>query len=89
MAKKKLNRKELKEKQEKTLAKMKKNREVDSNCLRDLLLKKIEWVKLQKAEGIKTIKQHQKYIEEIKRKLLRLEGVEWFLEGLFKEKEEK
>jgi len=89
MTKKKISRKELKNKQEKTIEKMKKNREVDSNNLRDLLVKKLEWVNLQKTEGIKTIKQHQKYIEEIKRKLLRLEGVEWFLEDLFKEKDKK
>jgi len=86
---KKISRKELKEKQEKTLAKMKKNREIDSDCLRDLLIKKLEWIKTEKTEGIKIIKNHQKIIEDIKRKLLRLEGVEWFLNDLFKEKEEK
>ena len=42
MAKKRITRKELKKKQANTLKTMKKNREIDSKCLRDLINKKLQ-----------------------------------------------
>jgi len=93
---KKLTKKELKEKQAKTLSNMKKNREIDSNCLRDLITKKLKWSETEKEKGLETIKVYQdkiknfqNQIEIVKKQILRIEGMQIFIKQLLKEKEEK
>ena len=85
---KKLTKKQIKEKQVKTLAKMKKNREIDSNCLRDLITKKFEWAQVERKKGLDMIKNHQDQINEIKKQIHRLDGMLIFIKTLLALKEE-
>lgn len=89
MRKKRISRKKLKKKQEKTIKKMKLNRQIDSNCLRDLITKKLQWATTEKEKGLEAIKNHKSKIEELNKAVLRLEGIELFIKDLLIENEEK
>lgn len=90
MAEKKQTRKELlKKKQTKTLKTMKKNREIDSKCLRDLIDKKLKWVVTEKQKGLDTIKNYNGKIQELQKAVLRLEGIELFIKDLLSPRAKK
>ncbi len=65
----------LNKKQKKTLETMKKNRQLDSNNLREVIRQKAEWVN-------KEIKKADKVIEDTKAQKLRLQGVILFINDL-------
>lgn len=64
-----------KEKMEKTLETMGKNREADNVVLRDLLVNKLKWAIAEKEKGAKVIESHSIVIERTKRIMLKLEGI--------------
>jgi len=64
-----------KEKMEKTLETMGKNREADNIILRDLLASKLKWAIAEKEKGIKVIDSHQQVIDRTKKIMLKLEGI--------------
>ena len=78
---KKLKGKDKKVKQE-TLKRMEKNREIDSNRLRDILKNKLAWAIGERQKGIKEI-------EKLKAQVLKLEGIVLFIQDLMKPKEEE
>ena len=67
--------KKLSKKQEKTIVKMKSNRQIDSKNLRDIIIGKLEWAKAEKAKGEKAIKQ-------IQFQVTKLEGIIMFINDL-------
>ena len=54
---------EIKEKQEVTVSKMKKNRYKDTLFLRDVINDKLKWALAEKEKGLSTIEQHKNQIE--------------------------
>lgn len=71
-------------KKEKTLEHMDKTRQIDSNHLRNILEKKLEWAIKERQKGIILIKQNNIQVE-------RLTGIVVFIQDLLnrKEKEKK
>jgi hypothetical protein len=74
----------LNEKQKKTLKKMKLQRQLDSNNLRQLIIEKKKWT-------INEIRRGQQQIQAIQKTLYNLEGILLFINDLIEpiEKEEK
>lgn len=89
MTKKKISREELKKKQTKTLKIMKLNRQIDSDCLRDLITQKLKWAIAEKEKGLEAIKSYKSKIFELEKAVLRLEGIELFINDLLKPIEKK
>jgi len=87
MTKKRISRKELKTKQQKTIIKMKENRQIDSNMLRDLITQKRKWAQSEKEKGLEMIKTYKTKIAELEKSVLRLEGIEIFIKDLLSPKE--
>jgi len=63
------------EKMEKTLKRMEKARQIDSDRLRDIITGKLTWVKAEINKG-------RKQIENIRTQVIRLEGIKLFIEDL-------
>lgn len=63
-------------KQEETLERMKKNRQIDSNNLRDIIKGKLDWAVKEKEKGERTKK-------NIEIQLHRLDGIILFIKDLF------
>lgn len=82
--KKKISRKDLKKKQEKTLEKMKKTRAIDSNMLRDLITNKLEWAETEREKGLDKIKRLKAEVTDSEKAVLRLEGVIVFINDLLR-----
>ena len=72
---KKNKKEELKKKQKVTLAKMKANRQLDSDNLREIIKSKLEWARAEKLRGESAIKQMQIQIA-------RLDGIIMFIKDL-------
>jgi len=68
-------------KQKETLEKMKLNRQIDSNNLRELIKGKLDWAKKEKAKGESTINQ-------VKIQIARLDGIILFINDLLQSSEE-
>ena len=66
--------KEKKERQEKTLAKMKKVRYEDTLFLRSIIAKKLQWAREERQKGLDTIKKLENNLVEIRKSILRLDG---------------
>ncbi len=73
-----------KAKMEKTLKRMEKTRQIDSDNLRDLIKQKLNWAIQEKVKGLKQI-------NNLKIQVARLEGIIFFINDLIKpsEKEKK
>ena len=69
-------------KKEETLERMTKTREIDTQNLRNLIEKKLEWAENQRLEGLKQM-------EALKTQVLRLEGIILFVKDLLQPKENK
>jgi len=78
---KKQTKKEIEEKQKKTIEVMKQNREADSIHLREILRDKLTWAMTEKQKALKAI-------ENYKQQAYRLDGVIIFLKELLIDKEE-
>jgi len=68
-------------KQKATLKRMKKNRQIDSNNLRNLIEQKQKWAVAERVKGLRQI-------EALKAQVLKLEGIILFIKDLL-EPEEK
>lgn len=58
------------ENQKKTIERMKEVRQIDSNCLRDLIAKKRQWIEAEKTKGLENIRQNQIQIHRLNGMLL-------------------
>ena len=74
--------KEKKKKMKVTLKAMQKNRQYDSDMLRDLIAKKLEWAKIEQKKGLKLI-------EDTKVQLHRVDGIILFINDLITPQEEE
>jgi len=63
-------------KQKETIERMKKTRKTDNNNLRDLLNKKLSWVKSEKAELEIIIENLRKRLDRYEELMLKLKGAE-------------
>jgi len=68
--------KKVTKKQEKTIERMKKARKADNDNLRDLLNKKLSWVKSEKAELEIIIENLRKRLDKYEELMLKLKGAE-------------
>lgn len=68
--------KKVTKKQEKTIERMKKARKTDNDNLRDLLNKKLSWVKSEKAELEIIIENLRKRLDKYEELMLKLKGAE-------------
>ena len=64
-----------KKRAEKTLKRMKKTRQIDSNNLRLIIQQKLKWAEIEKEKGLKIIKENQKAI-------MQLDGIILFIKDL-------
>jgi len=78
-----------KEKQEKTLKKMKETRKQDSIHLRTIIDKKLEWAEAEYKKGVDYIVQLKKSIETTEQQVLRLEGCISSLRQVLKDSQDK
>lgn len=69
-------------KQKETLKVMKKNRQIDSDSLRNIIEQKQKWAFTEKNKGLKNM-------EELKIQIERLNGILLFIQDLLQPKEEK
>ena len=94
--KKRISRKELKEKQDRTLERMKETRKADSMFLRIQLENKLKWAQAEIEKGKKVIESNTTTIENCKKRtaetqiiINRLEGAIAVLKDVLKEKKEE
>lgn len=76
------NKRKMTKKQRKTLEKMKRNRQIDSNNLREVIKEKFIWAQNEKKKGLQQI-------ETLKIQIERLNGIILFVKDLFEPKENK
>lgn len=88
MAKKTRSKKEIEARKNATIAKMKKNRQFDSDNLREVIKAKQVWVELELKKG----EAHQKGLEiqldKLKHQISQLKGIKLFIEDLLQPSEE-
>ena len=78
---KKIRKQIIKEKQEETIMKMKKRRQIDSDNLRIIIQQKLKWAEIEREKGLKII-------EINKKEILKLEGIILFIKDLLEPNEE-
>ena len=64
-----------KKRAEKTLKRMKKTRQIDSDNLRAIIQQKLKWAEIEKQKGLKIIQENQKVI-------MKLDGIILFIKDL-------
>jgi len=69
-----------KKRAEKTLKRMKKTRQIDSNNLRLIIQQKLKWAEIEKEKGLKIIKENQRAITQ-------LDGIILFIKDLLEPEE--
>ena len=77
-----MKKRKLTKKQEKTIENMKKNRAIDSDVLRNLIIQKLKWAEKEKQKGLDNIRQNQIQI-------YKLEGIILFIQSLLEDANEK
>jgi hypothetical protein len=74
--------KRIPKKQEETITRMKETRQIDDIQLREKITTKLEWIKVEIPKAEQAIKDHEKAIQEITYKILRMNGAEIILENI-------